>query len=350
MCATAMISCPPRIEAIDRIVESAITQRIFPGAVVLIGSGATIEHHAAYGATTYGEPPGRPVEITTIYDIASLTKMVTATAVLRLWEDGQLDLDAYVARYIPELRAKTVTLRHLLTHTSGLDLRLSEVARSTRGVLWPAIYEAPLRQAPGTVAAYTNINSLLLGAILERHTGAPLDHALADLVLTPLQMADTCFCPAERLVERIAPSEYDQHWRGLLIHAHVHDESAYALGGVAGHAGLFSTAHDLYRLCLGWLPETGFLQPNTIKLATANQTAGLNLACGLGWMVERPNFMGTSPQGIVGHTGFTGPAMLITPEQTIITVVSNRTFPQRGAALHHAITAAITEATRRVQL
>ena len=179
---TTMISRPSRIDTIDRIVEDAIIQRIFPGAVVLIGSGTIIQHLAAYGSTTYGEPPGRPVEVTTIYDIASLTKMVTATAILRLWEDGQLDLDAQVASYVPMLRAKTVTLRHLLTHTSGLDLRLSEVARTT-GMLWPAIYEAPLRQAPGAVAAYTNINSLLLGAILERLSGKPLDRVQMQMSL-----------------------------------------------------------------------------------------------------------------------------------------------------------------------
>jgi CubicO group peptidase (beta-lactamase class C family) len=334
---------------IDAIVHSAIEQHVFPGAVVLLAHQARILHLAAYGSTMYADPGSQTVTVDTRYDIASLTKIITATALLRLWEAHQIDLDATACTYLPELRATDVTIRHLLSHTSGLDVRLSLAARNGREALLNAVYQAPLKQSPGSFAAYTNINALLVGEIVARVWGGTLDAALADLVLTPLRMHATCFCPPAALYPAIAPTEIDMAWRGGLIQGSVHDESAHTLGGIAGHAGLFSTAADLQRFCQAWLTPGIVLQEATIQLATRNHAPAHGLACGLGWMLARPAFMGQAATSSFGHTGFTGPAIVLIPAlQLLLVVLSNRTYPQRGASSHHAVTAALVDCAVRM--
>ena len=343
---------------IDTIVGDAIERRVFPGAVVLIAEGKHIHHYRAYGTTMYGAAESLPVRRETLYDIASLTKMFTATAVLRLGEAGALDLHRPAAAYLPGFQADDVTIWHLLTHTSGLDIRLSALRHAGRDALLKTVYNLKPAHPPGSVVAYTNVNSLLLGEIVGRLHGAALDRALHDLVIAPLELRDTRFCPPNDLRTQIAPTEMDETWRGGLVHGSVHDESAHVLGGIAGHAGLFSSASDIYRFCLAWLAAvnaqpaqyglaTGapFLRPDTARRAMSNQTPGLSAACGLGWMIDRPNFMGPSPAGMVGHTGFTGPAMVIARAPRIIVVVlSNRIYPKRAAPAHHVVTSALVSA------
>jgi serine-type D-Ala-D-Ala carboxypeptidase len=345
-------------QQIDAIVGDAIERRVFPGAVVLIAQGERIHHYHAYGTTMYAVDESLPVRRETIYDIASLTKMFTATAVLRLGDAGVLDLHAPVAAYLPGFQAHEVTIWHLLTHTSGLDIRLSALRHAGRDALLETVHNLKPAHPPGSVVAYTNVNSLLLGEVVGRLHGAGLDRALRDLVIAPLGLRDTCFCPPNDLKTQIAPTEVDDAWRGGLVHGSVHDESAHALGGIAGHAGLFSSTSDIYRFCLAWLAAldeppaanssaagTPFLRPDTVRRAMSNQTPGLSAACGLGWMIDRPNFMGPSPAGMVGHTGFTGPAMLIAPVSGIIVVLlSNRVYPKRAAPAHHAVTSALVSA------
>jgi len=340
-------------QEVDSVVADAIKRAIFPGAVVLIAQGDMVLHQAAYGTTMYTDPGAQPVQLDTIYDVASLTKMFTATAALRLSDAGKLDLDESVSRYLPEFRAPEVTIRHLLTHTSGLDIRLSGLRHSGRAGVLHAVYHTAPTHPPGSSVAYTNVNSLLLGEIVARLHGAPLDVALQALVLAPLDLHDTLFRPPSGLLWRIAPTERDEEWRGRLVHGSVHDESAYALGGVAGHAGLFSTAADLYRFCTAWMQSLGWmagrlsalLELATASLAITNHTAGLHVACGLGWMLDRPNFMGAAPAGSFGHTGFTGPAMIVVPERRLIVVLlSNRVYPRRRAFEHHPVTVAILHA------
>jgi serine-type D-Ala-D-Ala carboxypeptidase len=359
----------PLSPTIDTIITEAIQRRVFPGAVVLIAQGDHILHRAAYGATMYEHADARPVRLDTIYDVASLTKMFTATAALRLSDAGKLDLHGPVAAYLPDFRWPDVSVWHLLTHTSGLDIRLSTLRRAGRPGILAASYQATLNHAPGSHVAYTNVNSLLLGEIVARLYGAPLDDAVRELVIGPLGLRDTTFCPPLELLGRIAPTELDEEWRGGLVHGSVHDESAHALGGVAGHAGLFSTADDLFAFCRAWLDsvdqekgkrgeeEISSLSPNllvslspllhmdTAVLAITNQTPELNAACGLGWMLDRPNFMGAAPAGTFGHTGFTGPAIAVVPKlRLVVVVLNNRTYPRRGQAAHQAVTAAILDA------
>jgi CubicO group peptidase (beta-lactamase class C family) len=297
----------------------------------------------------YDDPGSQPVAPDTIFDIASLTKVFTATAALRLLDQGRFELTSRLCTLLPAFSDRTCRVVDLLTHTSGLDLRLSTLAPSGEAALRAAIYGAQPAHPPGSRVAYTNINALLLGDIVAAVYGAPLEQAIADLVLQPLELSDTGFRPRPERRSRIAPTEYDASWRACLVHGVVHDESAYALGGVAGHAGLFSSAGDLMRLCQAWLTAWhgqpgAIVQPQTARLACSNQTPHATLACGLGWMLDRPAFMGRAPAGSYGHTGFTGPAMVTIPQlETIVVVVSNRIYPARGPATHHEVTVALVD-------
>ncbi|HMO56394.1 MAG TPA: serine hydrolase domain-containing protein [Roseiflexaceae bacterium] len=336
---------------IAAIVAEAIAARTFPGAVVLVARDDQILHFAAYGTTAYTADVSQPVQCETIYDIASLTKVFTATAVLRLYEAGRLQLTDPVAAHLQRLPHPAITLLHLLTHTSGLNRQLSALRDLPPEQLLTTIYETPVLHAPGTAVAYTNINALLLGLVVEHVTGLSLDAAINDLVVQPLGLRVTQFRPAARARPAIAPTEHDTQWRRRLVHGEVHDESAYALGGVAGHAGMFSDAIDLWHFCRAWLPPNDtvaagpLLKPETIALAQHNHTAALEKGCGLGWMIDRTNFMGDSPPGSYGHTGFTGPAVVLIPQSRLIVIVlNNRIYPERRPPQHHAVIAAITTA------
>jgi CubicO group peptidase (beta-lactamase class C family) len=343
---------------IEQLLDEAITARIFPGAVVQISGGGVALHTAAYGSTMYGDPGSRPLAADDYFDIASLTKVVTATAALALYDAKELDLEREARYYLAGLAADEVRVRHLLSHCSGLELRLAPLRTLGAMGLRQAVWAARPSHAPGTLSAYTNINSLLLGEVVAAVSGMPLARALDELVLGPLEMGATGFCPPSERASRIVPTEWDREWRGGLIQGVVHDESAYTLGGVAGHAGLFSTASDLEHLMRLWL-ETGawagrqLLREATVALALTNQLVGVptatgaQLSGGLGWMLERANFMGAAPEGSFGHTGFTGTALIGVPTRKLsLVLLSNRTYPQRTPPphRHHAVTAALLEA------
>jgi CubicO group peptidase (beta-lactamase class C family) len=340
-------------------IEGAIAARIFPGCVLLVAAPGQPSLHVACGSTMYDDAGSRPVAPGDIYDVASLTKVFTATAALVLHDRGQVALDREARHYLPALRARGVTVRHLLTHSSGLDLRLSALRAGGREGIMAAVHAAEPLRPPGSLVAYTNINSLLLGEIVAVATGRPLDAALHELLLGPLGLSETGFNPPAALAPRIPPTEWDEAWRGGLVHGGVHDESAAALGGVAGHAGLFSTAADLERLLRLWLQGGAWggrqlLREATVAAALRDHTAGLPtlsgvpVRSGLGWMLDRANFMGAAPAGSFGHTGFTGPAMVGVPARGLAFVLlSNRTYPRRTPPpyRHHAVTAALLNAT-----
>ncbi|NJP07632.1 MAG: beta-lactamase family protein [Chloroflexaceae bacterium] len=351
------------IEVLDTLIPDAIQRRLFPGAVVLIARDGQIVYHAAYGSTMYEDPGSQPVRLETIYDIASLTKMFTATVALQLLDAGMLSLDDPVQRYLPDLCTDEVTIRHLLTHTSGIELRLSSLRDQSPDAIWAAIYQREPAHPPGTLVSYVNISTLLLGAVIEAIAHHSLDHVIQELISTPLRLQQTGFCPPAERRPHIAPSEDDIHWRGGLVHGRVNDDSAHALGGVAGHAGLFSTATDLWCFVQMWLDDGTYqgkrlLQSATVAQATQIQTAGLAFVppyggspdtpfyAGLGWMIDRPNIMGHAPAGSYGHTGFTGPTMIAVPAQRLaVIMLSNRTYPHRPRLpVHHATTAALVDA------
>ena len=333
--------------------------------MVLIAQGAELLHHVAYGTTMYIDPGSQPVQLDTIYDIASLTKMFTATAALRLSEASLI----WARRLRLSARVSRIGCDDPACADAYLRPRypaFGAAARRPRRMLDAVYHTAPIHP-PGSTVAYTNVNSLLLGEVVARLHGAPLHTALRDLVIDPLGLHDTLFRPPPALLRQIAPTERDEEWRGALVHGSVHDESTHALGGVAGHAGLFSTAADLDVFCRMWLEAIGdwrlairdwagtssianrlspiFLRSDTARLAVSNHTAGLHAACGLGWMPDRPNFMGAAPAGSFGHTGFTGSAIIVVPGRRLIVVLlSNRVYPRRRAFEHHPVTAALLHA------
>lgn len=355
------------IQPIDDIVSAAITQQIFPGAVVLVARDGVVQHRTAYGSTMYADPGSQPVTAATWYDIASLTKAFTATAALHLLEAGLLALDDPVARYLPGMRAQTVTLRHLFTHTTGMEVRLSALRHLDAAALRAAVYATEPTRPPGTCTAYVNVSTLLLGDVVAQVAGQPLDQVIQQTILAPLDLKDTFFCPPAHLRPQIAPTEWDNTWRGGLIQGTVHDESAHALGGVAGHAGLFSTAADLWRFAQMWLDGgvsrgRRLLYRTTVELATTYQAPWLHLQelppsnatsapairCGLGWMLDRTEVMGHAPTGTYGHTGFTGPVLVIVPQRRMVLVfLCNRTYPRRGTRTHLPVVAALVEAALR---
>ena len=180
---------------VHAILEQAIQERVFPGAVVAISQGQQILTMQALGTSTYEIADAQPIRLNSLYDIASLTKIITATAALRLMEQGRLDLHQLVQVYLPDMALQGVTVWHLLTHTSGIDLRLSTLAQRGASILRDSIANIQTTYPPGTVAAYTNINSLLLGQIVAKIYGTGLDQALYELVTCPLGMNETQFCP-----------------------------------------------------------------------------------------------------------------------------------------------------------
>lgn len=327
-----------RLETIDRIVRRGITAGGYPGAAVVVGRRGYSVFEKGYGKLGWTPGSAAVVPDESIYDLASLTKVVgTATAAMILYDEGRLELDAPVAKYLPAFSGGTrddVTVRHLLTHTSGLpagrDLR--RLATST----WEArqlVMSTPLTCAPGRCLVYSDLGADVLGFTVEAITGQGLDAFLMERVFTPLGMSDTHFQPAAALRDRIAPTEVSSP-RGYAIRGEVHDENAWALGGVAGHAGLFSTAADLSLFAQMMLNRGTF---NGVRIvsdsAVARFTARTTGTRALGWDTAD----GDGPAGVhmgeraYGHTGFTGTSLWIDPDRDLFVILlTNRVHAARA--------------------
>lgn len=335
-----------RATTLATILDTGIAQRIFPGAVAAVADrdGTTT---VARGSFRYDDDSLR-VTTATCYDLASLTKIVTATAVLRLCAQGILRLETSVTDFLPQSAARNVTIWHLLTHTSGLDVRLSSVATAGADALWQAVLTCAPTHVPGSRVAYANVNTLLLGRILEQLCYQPLATVLTQQVLVPAGMTQTRFNPVSADHAQIPPTEHTPE-RGV-VQGVVHDESTAALGGVAGHAGLFGNAADLIAFGGAWLATLNGagpwgITPALAQAAIQNHSPVGQLGCGLGWMVARDNFMAPAViHDTAAHTGFTGPVIAIVPRlaQTWV-VLSNRTWPQRTVPpQHHGVTQQIS--------
>jgi len=327
-------------DAVYASIDNAIMRSITPGAVVgwWRADAPTGMHVVAHGHYEY-TTTAPLVRAQTVYDVASITKIVTATAALALVSRGELSLTQQLPTVLPNNCARDVTLTHLLTHTSGLRIRLSTAASAGADALWQAVHATQPSQQPGSVVEYANVNTLLLGAVIECATGMPLDRALTELVLTPAQMTTTCFNPPSTWYDDIPPTEIDD-LRGV-VRGVVHDESCAALGGVAGHAGLFAPVADMLRFGQAWLATLDGAGPWQIDAALAQmavtcQTPSNQLGCGLGWMMRRQSFMGRYVNEAVGHTGFTGPVIGLVPSQRLVwSVLCNRTWPTRVMPPQH---------------
>ena len=336
--ATAFSQAPldSRLAVLDPIVYDAIARREIPGAVLIVGHDGQVVYRKAYGNRAIEPRPGAMTP-DTVFDCASLTKVVaTTTAVMQLWERGKFRMNDPVAKYLPEFEQngkQDITIRQLLVHYSGLapDLDLTKAWEGKETAYRMAFEEAPER-APGAAFEYSDINFVVLGALVERLSGESLDAYAAKHIFASLGMKETRFVPLSswgpRIAPtRIAPTEEDENHH--LLRGVVHDPTARRMGGVAGHAGLFSTADDLAIFAQALLDGgRGVLTPATIAKMTAPQQPVNGTAVrGFGWDIDSPlssNRGELLPVGGYGHTGFTGTSLWIDPAtKTYIVLLTN---------------------------
>lgn len=324
---------------VDEAVRQGIARGLYPGAVVVIGRRDSILYSRGYGHYTWNPASRVPDADSTLWDVASITKVVaTGATALRLVDQGELDLDAPVRRYLPRFtggRKHQVTVRMLLDHTSGLKsyVPIYQRAGSSRARAVDLLYAQPLLREPGDSAEYSDLNALLLGLVIEKVTGLPLDRAAAREVFEPLQLTQTMYRPPVRLRRRTVPSGL---WRGQPISGDVNDQNAVVFGGVAGHAGVFSTAADLARFAQVWLgrgrgPAGQWVRPETMAafLAVGPRSGTRALAWDTPDLhAEEPSIFGTLiSKAAYGHTGFTGTELWIDPTHDLFLVfLTNRTF------------------------
>lgn len=340
-------------DSVQTVLRRALADSAFPGAYAVIGSSHEI--YASMGVGHLDWAPSPTPDENTMWDLASLTKVIgTTSAVIQLYAAHRIDLDAPVQRYLPELTGlhkELVTVRHLLTHSSGLPAwrPLYKEATSPEDALH-LVYTTPLDTLPGVRMVYSDLGAILLGKIVERVSGEPLDRYLAEHVFWPLKMTSTMFRPPASLLPRIAPTERDP-WRNRLVRGEVHDENAYFLGGVSGHAGLFSTGHDLARFAQmlldhGALDGVRVLDSAAIDTFTTVQNAALSNRA-LGWEVPSgTNSAGhkLSPRAF-GHTGFTGTSIWVDPARDLFVILlTNRVDPTRANTRISGVRVALADA------
>jgi serine-type D-Ala-D-Ala carboxypeptidase len=320
------------------VLRDSVQDRIFPGAVAAVIS-RTEEIYIPFGRETY-DPGARPISDDSIFDAASLTKIVaTATAVMQLVERKQLALHDRACRFFPLLRhapRDQITIFQLLAHTAGFPggEPLSRRLR-TRDEILEAICAIDLSYPPGTGRIYDDLGYIILGAIVESVTGLTLDKYCEKEIFIPLGMRETMFVPPPALSGRIVPTEIDAE-RGLL-RGSVHDERAYLMGGVAGHAGIFTTARDLGTFCRSMMGHregavAAPLSTASIALMWSRQWQDSEGDYGLGWDRLRPSYMNGIDDGdVVGHTGFTGVSLVVSPKRDLAMILlSNRVHPTRA--------------------
>jgi len=345
LAATAAQAAPAlsekRLEAIAPLVESAIQARKIPGAVVLIGHDGQVVYRRAFGERSL-VPAREAMTVDTIFDLASMTKVVaTTTAVMQLVEQGKIVLSAPASDYWPEFKQngkELVTIRELMTHYSGLppDLELKP-AWTGYDTAMQMIVAAKLDAPPGTRFVYSDINFETLGEIVRRVSGEPLDVYCAEHIFKPLGMKDTLFTPPASLRGRIAPTQYEHGSSGPVLRGMVHDPTSRFMGGVAGHAGLFSTADDVsifaqMLLNGGLYNGARTLSPLSIEKMTEPQTPpNVMVLRGLGWDIDSP-FASNRGElfgvGSYGHTGYTGTSIWIDPvTKTYVILLANRVHP-----------------------
>jgi CubicO group peptidase (beta-lactamase class C family) len=330
---------------LDSIIRVAIAEGAAPGASVAVGRHGRLVHLKGYGALDYGS--GTLVDANTIYDLASLTKVIaTTTSAMILEESGKLDLDQPVRTYLPELDAPdkaAITVRMLLTHTGGLE-SYAPLYRQARGraEYLREINARPLAYAPGSQTVYSDWDMVLLQGVIERLAGMSLDNYADGHLFRPIGMSDTRFAPDTNdraYRQRIARTTVDEI-RGGPLQGIVHDANAWAMGGVSGHAGLFSTARDVAvfaQLMLdgGTYGSVRIVAPQTITRWTSRQGAGTSRA--LGWDTPAPASSAGryfSPRSF-GHTGFTGTSLWIDPERGLFVVLLMNRVTTRGEGTRH---------------
>lgn len=329
------------MESIRALAEAAIAAKTFPGCVVGYVTTDGQTECWPYGHLTYDD--GAPSVLTdTIYDTASLTKSVaTASVALHLVDHGKLSIDDLLVDYVPEFAnnyREQVTIKHLLTYAIdgyGLGKFKDRIADELHQIILTHDFVEP----PGTVFKYTNVPAYLLGLVIERIAGRPLDVLADELFYGPLRMSRTTFHPDRFDKLLIPPTEIDASWRRRVVQGEVHDESAsvcLADGRVVGQAGLFSTAPDLLRfmhmiLRGGEFDGRRYFSEATVQQMYSNQLADIGESNGLGWELNQPRYMGTScTPTTFGKTGFTGTVLIADVSRRVaLVILSNRTYPHR---------------------
>lgn len=353
-----------------RFLEPSPTRPLYAGGVALASRhGVVAVHDAAGQAVRYDSqggvvtelPPAEQVavETDTIFDLASVTKTFTTIAVMQQVEAGLVDLDEPVASYLPDFAAEgkdDVTVRHLLTHTGGLPAWLPLYkSYATEEERFAAVLAVAPRRAPGEAYVYSDLGLITLGLLVEQVTGKPLDQAVRDGITGPLGMDDTMYDPPAELLDRIAATE-EQPWADRpMIRGEVHDENAWSLGGVAGHAGLFSTAGDLAVLARtllngGRYGDVRILAADTVRDLIRNENADLAAnAHGLGFELDQRWYMdGMSSPVTFGHTGYTGTSMVIDPlADSFVILLTNRVHPSRDWGSNNAARRAVARSLAR---
>ena len=341
--------------AVDAVIEQAIHAGEIPGAVLLVGHSGQVIYRKAYGLRAL-EPRREAMTLDTIFDLASLTKViVTTTAIMQLVEQGKVRLNDSVAKYLPQFGEngkEDITLRQLLTHYSGLapDLDLKTVWEGKETAYRMAFAATP-QEPPGSKFSYSDINFIVLGALVERISGESLDEYATRHIFSPLKMTHTRFIPPAAWRAKIAPTQYDENQH--MLRGVVHDPTARRMGGVAGQAGLFSTADDLSKFAQALLSGGGgILSALSIeKMTQPEQPPAAPVLRGFGWDIDSPfssNRGDLLPVGSYGHTGFTGTSMWIDPTtQTYIILLTNAVHPrgtENAIALRSKVATAIAAA------
>lgn len=325
-------------DSLGVILTHARADSVFPGGIVVIGTHDRVLATVPVGTLDWA--PSATVTDSTLWDIASLTKLVAlTTAIATLVDDGRLTLDDTVRRWVPEWRvpgSDGISVRDLLLHRSGLPaFKLFYKQAMGRDTVRALVLATPLDTVPRARMVYSDLGAIILGIVVERVTGQPFDVAVRERVFTPLGLRDAQFNPSAALLPRIAPTERDP-WRGRLVHGEVHDENAFALGGVSSHAGVFASARDLVRFAQGWLGEGRLgdhvvITSGTVRRFTTVDDSTFSSRA-LGW--DTPT--GTNSAGTrltrpaFGHTGFTGTSLWMDPSRDLfVLLLSNRVNPSR---------------------
>jgi uncharacterized protein YbbC (DUF1343 family)/CubicO group peptidase (beta-lactamase class C family) len=320
-----------RLAVLDSIIDDAIAQRQIPGAVLIVGHDGQIVYRKAYGERAL-EPRREAMTLDTVFDCASLTKVLATTpAILQLWEQGKFRMNDPVAKYLPEFAQngkQDITIRQLLVHYSGLPEDLERQKKwEGKDTAYRLAFEVEPQRPPGAAFLYSDINFIVLGTLVERLSGEALDEYAAKHIFAPLGMKETRFLPPSSWLARVAPTEEDENHR--LLRGLVHDPTARRMGGVAGHAGVFSTADDLGLFAQALLDGgRGVLTPASIaKMTAPQQPVNGTVLRGFGWDIDSPfstNRGELLPVGSYGHTGFTGTSLWIDPAtQTYIVLLTN---------------------------
>lgn len=329
------------IKKVSSLINKAIDDKVFPGCVFLVFYRREIIIHKGFGHFNYDENTKRVIK-KTIYDLASLTKVLaTVPAIMIIKDSGEIDLDKRISYYLSKFKGKhksRVKIRNLLSHSSGLPSWKPLFGSSyDKESLLENIYKVPLEYVPDEKCDYSDLGFILLGEIIEKITNLRLDKFCKKHIYEPLNMKCTFFCPPKRIWEDIPPTEYCR-WRRRVIQGEVHDENAYTMKGVSGHAGLFSNVQDIEKFCkmmlnLGAFNKKQLIHPKTILEFTTREKNINDCKWALGWRV----FMGENDimgsffsDYSFGHSGFTGTSIWIDPEKDFFSILlSNRTYPSR---------------------